>query len=99
MGRLGAGIFESGGAEGFGAKLWEWANPEQVRREYEAVGKTAPPPVSFDEVLNTAYGQARETAQAAGENLTTGFQLAKTALGIGAVLYAFHLLTKWKGKR
>lgn len=96
---LGAGIFESVGTEGFGAKLFEWWNPDQVRAEYEAVGQTPPPPTSFDDVLEAAYGQARESAQEAHRQLTSGLKLAGVALAIGAALYAWNLATRGKRRK
>lgn len=86
-----AGIFSSAGAEGWGAKFFEWTHPQQVASEYEAVGKAPPPATTATDVFNAAYDQATVTAQSAGENFSTGFDLLKKALVIGAILYGVHL--------
>lgn len=93
LARLGQGQFES-----FGASLWEWLHPEQRAAEYEAVGKEAPEPVTIFDVAQAAREDVLETAQAAGEQLTSGLKLARNALIGGAVLYALYLFSKGRRK-
>lgn len=98
---LGQNAFDS-----FGATLWEYFNPEQVAREYEAVGKEPVPPVTFDQVLMAAREDALDVASAAGAELREGIgaigsgaQKAVIALALGAGIYIAWTLSKKRRRK
>lgn len=78
-----------------GAAIWEMLHPEQVQREYIAVGKTPPDYGDiYSNALNDAITAARESGQNVASAVTTVAseaarmgQLALIALIIGGVIF------------
>ena len=80
------------GMDDFGALAWEWLNLDKVRAEYALQGREDEfHPTTFDDVLYRATEQARDAAREVAPHLISGFQFAKTALILGAIVYAAHL--------
>lgn len=78
-----------------GAAIWEMLHPEQVQREYQAVGQPVP---SYGEIysnaLNDAISAARESAsnvgeaaQAAAEGAVKVGSFAMIAIALAAVVF------------
>lgn len=92
-----ARLGETQDTRSFGAAVWEFLNPAQVQREYEAVGKPIPTYGDiYEAALNDAITAARESARNAAEAAERGVgaaldvgKFALTAAAIVAVLYLF----------
>lgn len=89
-----------------GVAIWEWLNPEQVAAEYEALGKTAPEPVGFGDVIGAAVEDTRDVVTGAAEEISEGAtQIASGAgkIGIAAVIglgiVAAVYLTQKRGRK
>lgn len=88
------GLVERPIDETVGGKIWRWLNPDAEAAEYGAVGKEAPPPVEFGDVMQTVSERYQEVT---AEAVDFGGKAAKVALLVGliaAALYGAHLFVK-----
>jgi hypothetical protein len=82
-----------------GYTLWEWLNPEQHAAEYEAIGKEAPPPVEFGDVIGAATEDARELASAAKAELYGGAQKIVIAAAVGVGIWLAIMATQKRRRK
>lgn len=82
-----------------GGKIFRWLNPEQEAAEYRDSGIAPPAPTTFADVSDVAITRAREAADQAGIFGTKALKALAVAAGIGAALYAAHLLLELTGGR
>jgi hypothetical protein len=80
------GILPIGQFDSFGASIWEWLHPDQVRAEYEMQMRTVPDPVTFADVVAAGVEDARDVASEAADDLGAG--ISSVAEGTQKVLIA-----------
>lgn len=90
-GLSGLGLFQAW--EGAGGAIWEWMHPEQVQREFEAVGM---PPPSVEEIQEAASERVLERASEgvtrAGQMVSSTFTGFTTIAIAGAIIAAVVFL-------
>lgn len=78
----------------FGGDMWEWWNADRVQREYEAVGKSAPP---IEEIESGALQDAARDAREGAKNIAAG--LSKTLMLVAVIAVAVFVVPRVLPKR
>jgi len=73
----------------FGGDMWEWWHAETVQKEYEAVGKTAPP---IEEIESGALQDAARDAREGALNIAAGF--SKTLVLVAVIAVAVFVVPR-----
>ena len=73
----------------FGGDVWEWWHAETVQKEYEAVGKTAPP---IEEIESGALQDAARDAREGALNIAAGF--SKTLVLVAVIAVAVFVVPR-----
>jgi len=73
----------------FGGDMWEWWHADTVQREYEAVGKTAPP---IEEIESGALQDAARDAREGALNIAAGF--SKTLVLVAVIAVAVFVVPR-----